>query len=419
MMKKTRKRMQGTVGIVLAGAVIGLSLTSCTTELKVAATELSKGYTRTATDVTTVGDEFQTAMAEFSVNLLRGTITKDDQNDLVSPLSAMLCLGMILNGADGNTKTQLEGALGMDTQSLNQNLYAYASSLYTAKNCKLGIANSLWCRQGDLSVEASFLQTNADYYAAQVYSAPFDQTTVTDINDWCKYYTDGMIDKILDEIPSETVMYLMNALVFDAEWSVKYENEDVYDCSFTNYDGQSKTVKFLNSTETAYLSGENAVGFAKNYAGDKYSFVGILPDETIDIYDYVNSLSARAWSALWNSKSTGQTVVKMPEFTYDAQASLNGVLKSLGATDMFDSSAADFSKLGRSEQGNIYCSSVMQKTFIQVDRNGTKAAAVTWGDMTADSVPDYRYVTLDRPFVYAIVDNATGLPLFLGTVTNI
>ena len=418
-MKKTRKRMQGTVGMVLAGAVIALSLTSCVAELKVAATDLSEGYARTATDVTAVGDEFQTAMAEFSVNLLQGTITEDDKNDLVSPLSAMLCLGMILNGADGNTGTQLEGALGMDTQSLNQNLYAYTSSLYTAKDCKLGIANSLWCKQDGLFVEESFLQTNADYYAAQVYSAPFDQTTVTDINNWCKYYTDGMIDKILDEIPSETVMYLMNALVFDAEWSVKYENEDVYDHLFTSYDGQSKTLKFLRSTEYAYLSAENAVGFAKNYAGDKYSFVGILPDETMDIYDYVNSLSARAWSALWNSKSSEQTIVGIPEFTYDAQASLNDVLKSLGATDMFDPSAADFSKLGRSEQGNIYCSSVAQKTFIQVDRNGTKAAAVTWGDAAAEGVPDYRYVTLNRPFVYAIVDNATGLPLFLGTVTNL
>lgn len=418
-MKKSEKRVKGAVGTVLAGAVIGLSLASCAANLNVAATELSKGYTRTATDSVAVGDEFQTAMAEFSVNLLKGTLTKDNENDLISPLSAMLCLGMIANGADGNTKTQLEGALGMDTQTLNQNLYAYVSSLYTAKNCKIGLANSLWCRQDGLCVEESFLQTNADYYDAQVYSAPFDETTVTDINDWCKYYTDGLIEKILDEIPSRTVMYLVNALVFDAEWSVKYEDGDVYDGSFTNYDGQSNTVKFLHSEESAYLSSDNAVGFAKNYAGDKYSFVGILPDEAVDVYDYVNSLSGRTWSSLWSGKRAELTSVGMPEFTYDAQASLKGVLESLGATDMFDASVADFSKLGRAEQGNIYCSSVMQKTFIQVDRNGTKAAAVTWGDVASESVSERHYVILDRPFVYAIVDNATGLPLFLGVVTNL
>ncbi len=415
---KPKRFMTSALSLLLAGTMI-MSLHSC--GLRVSATELSKGYERMATEAGEVSEAFRTAMADFSMSLFKGLVTKDGENDLVSPLSAVICLAIITNGADGETKAQIEAAFGMDVDTLNQSLYAYTSSLYRADDCKLNLANSIWFCDSEnrLHVNEEFLQTNADWYDAQIYSAPFDQSTLKDINAWCKHYTDGMIEKMIDEISSDTVMYLMNALTFDAKWASPYEKKDVNDGKFTNYDGTSKTVPMLSSEEHTYLSAEGVRGFAKNYAGDQYSMVALLPDEETDIYEYIDTLDGDGWMGLWNTRKSTSVTVKMPEFTYSAKMRLDDTLKAMGMTDMFRENA-DFSKLGYSENGNIYCSEVCQKVFIQVDRHGTKAAAITWGQMKAQAAPmEVPSVILDRSFVYAIVDNATGLPIFIGAVTAI
>ena len=159
-------------------------------------------------------------------------------------------------------------------------------------------------------------------------------------------------------------------------------------------------------------------GFAKDYSGGKYSIVALLPDEGKDIYEYIATLDGTAWTSLWNSRRSENVSVKMPEFTYSSHMKLKEVLMTMGMTDMF-SASADFSKMGRSDIGNIYCSTVEQKVFIQVDRNGTKAAAISWGGMENSFAPLLNEIVLDRPFVYAIVDNNTGLPLFIGAVSTL
>jgi serpin B len=393
------------------------SCASCA--LSVSATELSDGYSRKATETGIVSDEFIEEMADFSLSLFRGTITKDSDNDLVSPLSTLIVLAMIANGADGETRVQMESALGMNIDTLNECLYAYVSGLYISDSCKVNLADSIWFRDSNerLHVNEEFLQTNADWYNAQIYAAPFDSTTVNDINNWVNHYSDGMIDSILNEIPDNSIMYLINALVFDAKWEDKYEKNDVNDGTFTNYDKTETTAKMLFSEESVYLYGDGVKGFAKNYSGGAYSFVALLPDENTDIYDYAASLTGKAWLSLWNSRETATVQVCIPEFTYTAQMKLNDVLAAMGMTDMFDHDQSDFSRLGYSQFGNIYCSAVEQKIFIIVDRNGTKAAALTWGIMGGNDAPEENIIYLNRPFVYAIVDNSTGLPLFFGVVT--
>jgi len=414
------KRINTSILCLLLVGVLLFSCTSC--GLRVSAAELSKGYERKTAEIGEITDTFKTAMADFSMSLFKGLVTKDSENDLISPLSAVICLAMIANGADGETKAQLEVAFGMDVDSLNQALYAYTSSLYRADDCKLNLADSIWLRDEEnrLHVNEEFLQTNADWYDAQIYSAPFDDSTLKNINNWCKKYTDGMIEKMIDSIDANTVMYLINALTFDAEWATKYEKEDIKEGEFTNYNGTKNTVEMLSSTESIYLSASGVKGFAKNYAGNKYCIIGLLPNEETDIYDYITSLTGEQWMNLWNSRQTESVSVKMPEFTYSSSMNLNDTLKAMGMTDMFNRKNADFSKLGYSDIGNIYCSEVCQKTFIQVDRNGTKAAAITWGAMKGEGTAVEQFsVILDRPFVYAVVDNATGLPVFIGVVSTL
>lgn len=411
-----RKKPFAALGSVLLAVTILSNCTSCA--LRTSAAELSEGYSRKATEQGTADDAFITALSNFSLSLFRESIKKDASNDLISPLSATLCLAMLANGANGNTKTQMENVLGMNTDALNKSLYSYVSKLYTSDSCKVNLANSIWFRNTyQDQISKNFLQTNADWYNAQIYSTPFDNTTVKDINNWVKHYSDGMIDSILNKISPSTVMYLINALTFDAKWETKYEKDQIRENLFTNYDKSQTTTEMMYSEESIYLSGEGVQGFAKNYAGGQYSFVALLPEENKDIYDYAASLDGEAWRSLWKNKENTAVRVAIPEFRYDRQRSLIDVLQNLGMTDMFDETLADFSALAPHD--SLYCSEINQKVFIEVDRNGTKAAAITWGVMLNKSadVAEEKVVHLDRPFLYAIADNHTGLPLFLGIVT--
>ncbi len=403
---------------LLLALVTAFSLVSCAS---VKAKELSADYNRKSTEQGSVSDDFIRNTAKLSIDLLKKTVTKDGENDLVSPLSALLCISLISNGAEGNTKAQLETLLGSDIDSHNKAAYAFVNSLYTSDDCKINIANSIWFREKGMNVKPEFLQKNADWYDAEVYASPFDGQTVKDINNWCKKETDGMIDNIIDRIDADTVMYLINALAFDAKWLNKYEKKDIKDRLFTSYDGARSEVDMLFSDESVYYDAEGFTGFSKSYIGNKYSFVGLLPNDGEDIYELVASLDGEKWLNIMNSQKKEAVKAGIPEFTYDSEMNLTEPLKALGVTDLFDSGLADLSATGSSELGRLYCDSVRQKTFIQVDRNGTKAAAVTWGMNKAETAApvETHEVILDRPFVYAIIDNSTSLPLFIGVVSNL
>ena len=423
-MKSTRSAIPALILAVLMTAAIPAQMASCA--LNIQAEELSADYQRAATEDGRVTDAFKTAMADFAMTLSHTTITHDREsgkaNHLISPLSAMICLAMLANGAEGETLSQMETVLGMSIDDLNKALYAYTSGLYAGKDCKVSLADSIWYREGgQFTVKEEFLQTCADWYEAQQYAAPFDEQTRKDINTWVKKYTDGMIDSILDDaIPAEAVMYVINVLVFDAKWEEEYEKKDIVSMDFTSLDGTQSSVEMLCSEESTYVTVEGGYGVARPYKGGAYSFVGLLPNEGTNIYDFAATLDGEAWTDMWMGKTRGTVMTRIPEFTYDSDMELTAVLQEMGMTYLFDNELADLSGLGQGALGNLYCSGVWQKAFIQVDRNGTKAAAVTWGEVKCESAApmDTRYVYLDRPFVYAIVDNNTGLPLFLGVVTD-
>ena len=396
------------------------------TEKKVHADELSKAYIREATTQTAVTEDFKSSFSNFSLNMFRETVKDSTGNKLLSPLSAALCLALVNNGASGETRAQLEGLLGMETEALNQAMYAYTSTLYTSDDCKLSLANSIWMKENALQVNPEFLQTNADWFDAQAYAAPFNGSTVQDINNWCHNQTSGKISKILNDIPSDAVMYLINAVDFDAKWETKYERKDISNSVFHNYNGTDSDVTMLYSQEGRYFLDDNSVGFTKNYMGGKYSFMALLPDEGVDIYEYIDSLNNEKWAGLWESADSSredyayrEVHARIPEFSYEVELSLNETLQALGVTDMFDPMQADFSRIDSTQP--LWCDTVKQKAMIELDRNGTKAAAITWAGFKCMSAGpmDPLYITLDRPFVYAIIDNAHKLPIFIGTVTNL
>lgn len=402
---------------------MAVNLTGCAT--KVQAADLMEGVQANTVTSKAADDAFAQSQMRLAVDLFQASVLESkDENVLISPLSIQLALAMTANGADGDTKAEMEALLGgeISLENLNEYLCSYVNNLPSAEKYKLQIANSIWFRdnEGRLQVEKDFLQKNADYYGAQAYKAAFDDQTMKDINNWVKDHTDGMIDSILDQIDEDAVMYLINALVFDAEWQHVYDKSDVYKGKFTNIDGAEKQVDMMHSEETVYLQDENATGFMKPYSGSKYNFAVLLPNEGVDIYEYIAGLTGEKLMETLSTPQLGMVMATLPKFSYEYELTMNDVLKELGMPSAFSGDTADFSKMAHSSRGNIYIGDVLHKTFISVDELGTKAGAVTKVQMNDEcAVMSEWVVTLNRPFVYMIIDNETKLPVFIGTVMDV
>ena len=402
---------------------MAVNLTGCAT--KVQAADLMEGVKANTVTGKVADDAFTQSQMRLAVELFQSSVLESkDENVLISPLSIQLALAMTANGADGDTKAEMEALLGgeISLEDLNEYLYSYVNNLPSAEKYKLQIANSIWFRddEGRLQVEKDFLQKNANYYGAQAYKAVFDDQTLKDINNWVKDHTDGMIDSILDQIDEDAVMYLINALVFDAEWQHVYDKSDVYKGKFTNIGGTEKQVDMMHSEETVYLQDENAIGFMKPYSGSKYNFAVLLPNEGVDIYEYIAGLTGESLMETLSTPQLGMVMATLPKFSYEYELTMNDVLKELGMPSAFSGDTADFSKMAHSSRGNIYIGDVLHKTFISVDELGTKAGAVTKVQMNDESAPMSEWVvTLNRPFVYMIIDNETNLPVFIGTVMDV
>lgn len=371
-----------------------------------------------AASVSAMDENFLRAQADFSVKLLQKASEKG-KNSLVSPFSVTSALAMTANGADGNTLSQFQQLLGggIPLEELNRQYAAWANRL-TANGSKLKSANSVWYGKDRVTVQKEFLRSNADYYKADAYQADFgSRDIVAQINGWVKNHTGGKIDRVVQSVDPQTVMYLINALYFEDDWSSPYytgENKDYEEFHTPN---GTVTRQFLTSRED-YLHDNRAQGMYKPFQDERYAFVAILPNEGIDLDSYVSGLTGEQFLNLVKSKDD-RADFKLPKFKYEYETQLNESLKALGLTDAFQPEQADFSKMGSTPGGSLFIGSVLHKTFLQVDEAGAKAGAVTEVMMTLSSAPeDFKKVVFNRPFVCAIVDTQTNLPIFLGTVTD-
>ncbi|NCU25417.1 serine protease [Candidatus Nomurabacteria bacterium] len=419
---RNRRTAASTVAAVVVLLVLSLLLSSCSPAAsKVFADDLMQGIEPAGVEGKVADQVFITQMADFAVKILKGSLD-DAVNTMVSPLSVMLALSMTANGAVGQTLGEMETLLGGDIAitELNKYLYTYAKGLPSSDSAKLRIANSIWFRkdEGRFIAEKDFLQTNADYYMADAFKGDFDDQTLQDINNWVDDNTDGMIDKILDEIKDDTVMYLINAIVMDAKWETVYNKNNIFAADFHAANGSVQDAQLMQSEEYKYIKGSGATGFIKPYAGGTYSFAAILPDEENGLEKLVADLNGEGFLELLENATDDTVTAYLPKFTYDYKIKMNDMLKELGMKDAFDANRADLSKLGKSSRGNLYVGEVLHKTFISVDELGTKAGAVTKVEVNDESYTETKIVRLNRPFLYAIIDNATGLPVFLGTVIS-
>ena len=363
------------------------------------------------------------AAGDLGAALLR-LCRREGENTLVSPLSILSALAMTAEGADGETLREMEAVLGGSMDGLRELLHSILFSLTDEDGNRLSLANSVWLRDYDgLAVNPDFLAACRDGYDASVTTAPFDGSTVDAINSWCREHTDGMIDGIIDDIDEDTMMYLINALAFEAEWERVYDEYDVHDGIFTREDGAQSAVELMHSSEHDYLSDGLATGFLKYYSGRDYAFAALLPNEGVSITEYLDTLTGERIKSLLDGAEDVKVTAAIPKFEAEYSVSLAEPLAALGMEDAFDPDTADFSRMGSCADGNLYVGDVLHKTFISVGERGTKAGAVTAVMMAAESAimapEEVKTVILDRPFVYMLIDCRSDTPFFIGSVEDI
>lgn len=371
-------------------------------------------------------ENFIDTQMNFSVDLFRETASNEKgKNVMISPFSVMTALSIVANGADGETKEELEKVLGgkYTIEELKKNISAYIESLPSGEKSKLQIANALWLNEKDgLIINDKFINTAVDYYDAEINKGAFTNKTVSDINKWVKKNTDGMIDEIIKEVSPKTVMYVLNAIAFDGEWKIPYEEDSIHKDVFCSYNGERQKVDFMYSEELSYFDDGLATGFKKSYKGGNYSFVAMLPNEDVDIDEYVSKLTSESIKKTLENKIYADVRTSIPKFESEYKIELNGILNNMGLSQIFDERNANLTKLGTCNEKNIFVSGVNHKTFISVDEKGTKASAVTSisVEMSAAMTPDEIVeIYLNRPFVYMIIHEATNTPLFMGVFNNV
>lgn len=362
--------------------------------------------------------KFISGQMNFSVELFRRVAAKERcKNTLISPFSVSMALAMAANGADGQTAEEMQKVLGgHSVEELNAYFGNWYNALKNTEQAELHIANSIWIRnERGFEAKEPFLANNAKFYRSQVFKAPFNHIGVQKVNEWIDANTDGMIPQMLQEIRPETMMLLINALAFDAEWAEPYEEYQVRPEVFHSLEGEEQEAEMLGSSEHHYLEGEGVAGFYRTYKGGKYAFGALLPAEGT-FEDYIEGFSGEELLSLLENEQSTEVHVQLPKFKKDYSATLNEILMDMGMPSAFEGGFANMSN------EDLYIGEVLHKTLIEVHEGGTRAAAATIISMdkaTAMVGEEPKVLKLDRPFIYFIFDQDTKLPLFIGTLTSL
>lgn len=348
---------------------------------------------------------YEAAAANFALELLKESYA--EEGVMLSPYSLYLLMAMVANGADRETLQQMEQVMGLPNAALNRYLY----SLQQDERQELLLANSIWF-QNSLEVKQSFLQTNGDYFGAEIFGTDFNEQTVTEINAWVAEHTKDRITELVQELDPNDCMVLLNALCFDGQWATAFEAENSFDGSFTAFDGTAQAARMMQGSAEKYIRTDHAAGFVKEYENG-YSFLALLPEEELAMEEFLSGLSGAAFSELWRNAMPRETAVTMPQLRLQSDFSAKEALEALGMADLFGERA----DLGRISNAPLYVSEVMHSCSLEIDESGTKAAAASSAEITYKGVP--MSIMLDRPFVMAILDNETGTILFLGVVASV
>jgi serine protease inhibitor len=374
----------------------------------------------------TVDSRLVSANTKFGFKLFAEVAKQDaGKNVFISPASVGLALAMTYNGAVGETKQAMERALeiqGMNHLELNQAYAQLRAALESADpKVQLSIANSLWGKKG-LTFNPDFIQRNKQYYGAEVTALDFgDSGAPSTINAWVSDKTKGKIDKIIDTIDAQAILFLINAVYFKGPWATEFDKAKTKEDQFTTLAGKQKPHPMMHqSGKYRYFEGNGFQAVTLPYGGGQVSMYLFLPAKGSTLVEFQKNLSAANWDSWMREFVFTDGEIAVPRFRVEYEIQLNDTLKALGMGIAFDSQRADLSGIIKTSE-RAFISEVKHKTFAEVNEEGTEAAAATSVGVALTSVMQPRKpfrMIVDHPFFCAIRDNKTGTLLFMGSITD-
>jgi len=372
--------------------------------------------------LTSMDDRVPGGNPGFAFRLLKKACGAGEPKNLfISPLSISVALAMTYNGASAKTADEMADVLGftgVSVEGINQSMADLSAALENADSAvQLTVANSLWARKG-FRFHSDFLERNRASYRAETTSLDFSDAGAPDvINGWVKGATHGLIDRIVDTISSETVLYLVNAIYFKGSWQVAFDPAMTNDGKFSLSGGGEKVVPMMRrSGSFKYAEDSKMQVLRLPYGAGRMGMYVFLPRTASGLSELLSTLDDRGYAEWISRLAPRDGDVAIPRFKIAYDCALSGALKALGMRDAFNPSAADFSKMS---DGDLFISEVKHKAVVDVNEKGTEAAAVTSVEMRTTSIqePEQRFsFVADRPFFFVIRDDATGSILFMGAM---
>ena len=349
---------------------------------------------------------------DYSISFFRNVVSAAEENEniFVSPYSAGVALSMLAEGAHGQTEQELLSVLnGVDFGRGD----IVADSLVDVRS-----ANAVWIRDG-FKVKSSYIETLSDKYGAMARNLDFSsQESVDIINSWCSENTEGKITGIIDHINSDMVMFLMNALYFKAPWEKQFNKDMTAEDTFHGYSADGKVPFMYAKGKYSYAEYSGNQLIMLPYAGGRYSMLVLLPAEDVSPDAVLPYLNEASYKEALDAMSQKEVILRLPKFKMETTTLLNQTLAAMGAKKVFTRDA----ELGGISDGRIAVDEVKQKCFVEVNEEGSEAAAVTSIGIRLTSAnvgPLPVVMTVDRPFMFAIVDTENDNILFIGRVMNL
>ena len=361
------------------------------------------------------------ASNDFAFDLFRAS-DRDfgSANLFISPFSASMALGMTMNGARGTTLDEMRATLGfgaMELQAINasyRDLMALLLDLDPSVDTR--IANSVWYRRS-MSFDQPFFDTVEDYFSAEVRGIEMVDSDRATINGWVRDATAGKITEIVDRITPDHVMFLINAIYFKGSWTQQFDPATTADAPFRLADGGVVPVRTMRGRIAfGHRSMDGYEVIDLPYGNGAFSMTILLPDEPGGVDGLAASLDAAEWQAATSDLATREMELWLPRFRIEYKQEMRETLESLGMRAPFTPGIADFSGMSASHGAQLVIDRVVQKTYVDVNEEGTEAAAVTSVEMVVTSLPPS--VRVDRPFIFAIRERFSGTILFIGKVMN-
>lgn len=369
----------------------------------------------------TVNQDFVGRTTEFAFDFVK-ELEKEEagKNFFVSPLSLHMALGMLLNGSDGSSKEELLNTLnlkGLDDQLINTSYSELIDKLPKADpKVTNTLANSIWQREG-FNVEKSFLDIMKETFNAELYQEPFNDATLKKINQWASDNTNAKIDEILTEISADQVMFIINALYFKGDWALQFDKEKTQKVDFAGLSGTQK-VDMMSALDTfSYADMTKYQVLEMDYGSGNYAMRVMLPNEEVSVVELINTLDKDEWDQMSKAMRVGKVDLRFPKVKLEYNKKLNNVLAAMGMPSLF-SSSADLSKISP-PAGRLVVGFVKQDAFIEIDEEGTEAAAVTTIGIELTSAPMYPVFNCNRPFVFTIYEKSSGTVQFVGKILNL